>query len=263
VDNPKPQRVLLLGANGYIGSALRDQLIARGHTVLTPGSRDLDARSFDPFLSWLREFKPTFVFNSAGYTGKPNVDACEIDRAGTLAGNVLLAQTVAQACAALDIPWGHVSSGCIFSGACVRQDDGSLLAVKDLSQPALRALATQHPDRIIGFTEDDTPNFSFRDGPCSFYSGTKALGEEVLADAPEAYLRAAIWRINVAADAQGRGVGRFAIEAFADEARKRGFSRATVVWASGDAGPGAFFESVGFRVVGETPFGENLGALEL
>ena len=82
-------------------------------------------------------------------------------------------------------------------------------------------------------------------------------------DAPEEYLRAAIWRINVAAEAQGRGVGRFAIEAFADEARRRGFARATVVWASGEGGPGSFFESVGFRVVGETPFGENLGALDL
>lgn len=82
-------------------------------------------------------------------------------------------------------------------------------------------------------------------------------------DAPEEFLRAAVWRVNVSADAQGRGVGRFAIAAFADEARKRGFSRVTVVWASGDAGPGAFFESVGFRVIGHTPFGENLGALDL
>ncbi|WP_309712281.1 GNAT family N-acetyltransferase [Pseudolysinimonas sp.] len=83
------------------------------------------------------------------------------------------------------------------------------------------------------------------------------------ADAPEEFLRAALWRVNVSAEAQGRGVGRFAIQAFADEARKRGFSRATVVWAAGDAGPGAFFESVGFRVIGQTPYGENLGALDL
>jgi GNAT superfamily N-acetyltransferase len=82
-------------------------------------------------------------------------------------------------------------------------------------------------------------------------------------DAPEEFLRAALWRVNVAAKAQGRGVGRFAIAALADEARKRGFSRLTVVWAPGDAGPGAFFESVGFKVIGQTPFGENLGALDL
>jgi diamine N-acetyltransferase len=83
------------------------------------------------------------------------------------------------------------------------------------------------------------------------------------ADAPEDFLRAAIWRIDVAADAQGKGVGRFAVQAFADEARARGFERATVVWAPGEAGPGKFFEAVGFTVVGQTPYGENLGALTL
>jgi diamine N-acetyltransferase len=82
-------------------------------------------------------------------------------------------------------------------------------------------------------------------------------------DNPAEYLRAALWRINVAASAQGRGVGRFAVEAFADEARKRGFTRATVVWASGEGGPGEFFEALGFVVIGQTPYGENLGALEL
>ncbi len=82
-------------------------------------------------------------------------------------------------------------------------------------------------------------------------------------DAPEEFLRAALWRINVAAEAQGSGVGRFAVQAFADEARARGFRRATVVWASGDAGPEKFFDAVGFSLVGQTPYGENLGALEL
>jgi diamine N-acetyltransferase len=83
------------------------------------------------------------------------------------------------------------------------------------------------------------------------------------AEATDEFLRAALWRINVAADVQGAGVGRFAVRAFADEARARGFSRATVVWASGEGGPEAFFKAVGFSVVGETPYGENLGALEL
>lgn len=83
------------------------------------------------------------------------------------------------------------------------------------------------------------------------------------ADAPEDFLRAALWRVDVSADAQGRGVGRFAVQAFADEARARGFDHVTVVWASGEAGPEAFFEAVGFEVVGETPYGENLGALKL
>ena len=42
-------------------------------------------------------------------------------------------------------------------------------------------------------TEDDDPNFSFRSPPCSFYSGSKALGEEVLEGAENCY----IWRLRI------------------------------------------------------------------
>ena len=45
----------------------------------------------------------------------------------------------------------------------------------------------------VGWTEDDSPNFSFRSPPCSFYSGTKALGEEVLEGAENCY----IWRLRI------------------------------------------------------------------
>jgi dTDP-4-dehydrorhamnose reductase len=62
-----------------------------------------------------------------------------------------------------------VSSGCIYNGS--RSDGG-------------------------GFREDDPPNFSFRSPPCSFYSGTKALGEEVLAGKPDVY----IWRLRIPFD---------------------------------------------------------------
>jgi len=82
-------------------------------------------------------------------------------------------------------------------------------------------------------------------------------------DAAEDYMRAGIWRVNVDAPAQGGGVGRFLVEAFAQEAKARGFDRITVVWAPGERGPGGFFEHVGFRVVGQTKFGENLGELRL
>jgi diamine N-acetyltransferase len=83
------------------------------------------------------------------------------------------------------------------------------------------------------------------------------------ADSPEEYLRAAVWRVEVADGAQGTGVGRFAIKGFAEEARARGFSRATVVWGSGAGGPEEFFKAVGFEIVGQTPYGDNLGALQL
>lgn len=188
--------ILLLGAHGYVGSEFARQLVLRGHDHLAPRSRELDATRFDSLHSWLREHKPRFVLSCAGYTGKPNVDACENDRAGTLIGNVVLPQTIAQACAANGIPWGHVSSGCIYSGARIRQLNGSIQAEKDLTPLHLRDIVENSPERVVGFTEEDAPNFSFRDGPCSFYSGTKALGEEAIAHAGQGY----VWRLRIPFD---------------------------------------------------------------
>ena len=75
--------------------------------------------------------------------------------------------------------------------------------------------------------------------------------------------KACIWRINVDADVQGQGVGKFAAEALAKEARDRGFDRITVIWESGEEGPEAFFHRIGFTDVGETQYGEVIGALQL
>ena len=82
-------------------------------------------------------------------------------------------------------------------------------------------------------------------------------------DAPEEQFRSCVWRVNVAADAQGRGVGRFAVHALAEEARSRGFERLTAIWEPGDEGPEQFFLRVGFTIVGQTQYGENIGALAL
>lgn len=75
--------------------------------------------------------------------------------------------------------------------------------------------------------------------------------------------RACIWRINVDAEAQGQGVGKFAADALADEARSRGFDRITVIWEPGEEGPEAFFHRIGFTDVGQTQYGEVIGALAL
>jgi dTDP-4-dehydrorhamnose reductase len=101
-----------------------------------------------------------------GYTGKPNVDASEQQKLTCIEANLTLPGIISEVCAQHGIPWGHVSSGCIFTG---RRDDGG------------------------GFTEEDQPNFDFRHDNCSFYSGTKALAEEILADSGDHY----IWRLRI------------------------------------------------------------------
>ena len=187
--------ILLLGATGYIGQAFKKALQERGESFVSLSRSQVDYSKFEPLLAWLKANKPSFVVNAAGYTGKPNVDACETAKADTLQGNTLFPAVVAHACAALDIPWGHVSSGCIFAGAHVDLGHGWQVE-KDMTRAEVRALAEKSPDKIRGFNETEEPNFSFRQPPCSFYSGTKALGEESIAGVGRSY----VWRLRIPFD---------------------------------------------------------------
>ena len=187
--------IVLLGASGYIGQAFAQELRRRGRDFTALARAELDYTRYDALVGFLRDQKPEFLINSAGYTGKPNVDACEVAKADTLLGNTILPQTIAQACEAAGVPWGHVSSGCIFSGAKIA-DGPNTRSEKDLTKPELKALVESAPEKIHGFTETDAPNFSFRDPPCSFYSGTKALGEEAIAGTGQCY----VWRLRIPFD---------------------------------------------------------------
>jgi dTDP-4-dehydrorhamnose reductase len=161
--------IYLLGGSGYVGTAYQALLTRKGVPFRNVRRADLDYTHGETLRAALLRDKPAFLINAAGYTGKPNVDACELHKHDCLFGNAVLPGIVADACAAAGVPWGHVSSGCIYTGS---RPDGT------------------------GFTEADTPNFSFRTNNCSFYSGTKALGEEVLAGKPSHY----VWRLRIPFD---------------------------------------------------------------
>lgn len=184
--------IVLLGATGYVGQAFQALLRERGEKFLALTRHQLDYTQFDKLVAFLRSERPAFLINAAGYTGKPNVDACETARADALQGNTLFPLTVSHACNTTDTPWGHVSSGCIFTGAIVNEG-GRQRIEPDLTTSAMKDVVVTNPQAIHGFKETDQPNFSFRRPPCSFYSGTKALGEETLANDPMAYL----WRLRI------------------------------------------------------------------
>ena len=80
-------------------------------------------------------------------------------------------------------------------------------------------------------------------------------------DAPQEHFRSVLWRINVDADDQGRGIGRFAVEQLVEEARSRGFACVDVIYEGGEGGPEAFFSRVGFQPVGETEYGEVIAEI--
>ena len=88
----------------------------------------------------------TVIINAAGYTGSPNVDACEHYKQETINGNVIWPVYLERNNPG--VPIVHISSGCVYTG--YKKE----------------------------FSEEDTPNFDFGNG--SFYSGSKALGQEML-----------------------------------------------------------------------------------
>jgi dTDP-4-dehydrorhamnose reductase len=184
--------IVLLGATGYVGQAFHEELARRRESFVSLSRRELDYTRYDVLLDFLQDRRPDFLINAAGYTGKPNVDACEVERAEALQGNVVFPLTISHACSVAAVPWGHVSSGCIYNGGMV--DNGKTRRVEpDLTASAVRDLMATSPKALRGFTEMDPPNFSFRQPPCSFYSGTKALAEEALAEDRQCFL----WRLRI------------------------------------------------------------------
>jgi len=82
-------------------------------------------------------------------------------------------------------------------------------------------------------------------------------------DNPDDRFRSGIWRLNIAADQQGRGYGRFAVEAVCEEVRRRGQTHVTVTWAPGEHGPEQFYLKLGFRLTGEKSGDQVVGELVL
>ena len=76
-------------------------------------------------------------------------------------------------------------------------------------------------------------------------------------------LRSGLWRLNIAADAQGAGYGRFAVGAVCGEIRSRGGTRIYVTWKPRARGPEKFYVKLGFRPTGEQSSGETVGVLDL
>ena len=157
---------LILGGNGYVGKAFQNHFTMQGLPFEVVSRSKFDYSNEAKLQQLIDDRRPEFLINAAGYTGRPNVDACELHRTECVAGNAVLPGVIRAACEKAGVPWGHVSSGCIYTGA---KPNGS------------------------GFTEKDAPNFSFRQNNCSFYSGCKALGEEILAGVGNCF----IWRLRI------------------------------------------------------------------
>ena len=82
-------------------------------------------------------------------------------------------------------------------------------------------------------------------------------------DAVQEEFVSCVWRVTVAGEMQGSGIGRFAVLGLAQEAKDRGFTRLTALWEPGEEGPEQFFLKTGFVIEKQTQYGENMGVLTL
>jgi 3,5-epimerase/4-reductase len=135
--------VLIFGA-GYLGHKFADAIPG---SVLTVA----DVSDMEAVREALETFKPDAVLNTAGKTGKPNVDWCEANKLPTMRSNVIGALVLAEACADAGVHLTHLASGCIFYGPS--------------------------PDPK-GWRESDFAN------PSAFYSRTKYAADLVLSELP-------------------------------------------------------------------------------
>ena len=155
--------IILTGSTGYIGSAFIKFFKSNGIDYTTYKARyPLDKEEFETLL---RDTQAHAVINCAGYTGKPNVDACESpdQQEECLMANAFLPAQLADACFWKHVKLAHVSSGCIyFDKSCEKGD---------------------YPSSEIDHLSPS--NFNFETGYRSYYSGSKALGEKLLKECRE------------------------------------------------------------------------------
>ena len=134
---------LLFGKNGWICGKLIELLTEQGKTFFVSECRTENRESV---IQEIEQYNPTHILNAAGFTGKPNVDECELKKLETIRSNVIGTLNIADICAEKNIHHLLYATGCIFE-----YDE-------------------DHPVFGKGFTEDEIPNFYG-----SFYSHTKAM----------------------------------------------------------------------------------------
>lgn len=143
--------ILILG-KGFVGNSLFKHLSNYNSPVTFVNKESLDYTNEKELNKFLNYKKFNYVINCSGYTGSPNVDACEENKQDCYFYNVTVPTVIAKCCELNNAKFINVSSGCIFTGY------------------------------EKNFSEDDIPNFGIFNSESSFYSKTKHICETILAN---------------------------------------------------------------------------------
>jgi dTDP-4-dehydrorhamnose 3,5-epimerase len=117
-----PRKVLVLGANGQVGRALRDAYDGSAHVEFA-GRDDLDLTADIAGARRWRDYGA--IINAGAYTA---VDGAETDRAGAWAANATGVAQLARIASENGLTLVHVSSDYVFDGSATSYDEEAPLA---------------------------------------------------------------------------------------------------------------------------------------
>ena len=107
----KKMKILLIGANGQLGSDLREVLNPDTTTALTHA--DIEIADFNQVKVSLERYAPEMVINTAAYN---RVDDSEDDVEGVFSVNAYAVRNLAIACKNIDAALVHFSTDYVFDG---------------------------------------------------------------------------------------------------------------------------------------------------
>ena len=81
--------IILIGSRGFIGSSIYNYSISRGLEIKSIERSEFDYFNPAKLKNLLLSLKTSYLINAAGFTGTPNVDACESAKYECLLGNVV------------------------------------------------------------------------------------------------------------------------------------------------------------------------------
>ena len=141
-------RVVVLG-NGFISRFIRESFYGKSNVfILTKKVNQYDKPG--ELSKYLKLNEMDTGINTCGFTGYPNVDSCQENKADCAYYNITVPLIIEQECKKAKVNFIHESSGCIYSGY------------------------------EKAYTEEDKPNFGVDNPNASFYSKTKHASEDLL-----------------------------------------------------------------------------------
>ena len=136
------KKLLIIG-KGYIGNRLYSSLCQNNSQVQIISKQNVDYTNNVEFTKFLLSGETfDYIINCAGFTGIPNIDQAETNKAECWKYNVTVPYSISKICSMHNIEFINISTGCIYSGYSKE------------------------------FTEEDVPNFGMFDNS-SFYSKSK------------------------------------------------------------------------------------------